>query len=96
MTTWRQVLLAAVCGVAVASVYSAQPVLGRMGSDLGVPPGLVGWVVAAGQIGYLIGLVALVPLGDVVDRRRLIAVHLVLIARSPASWCSTSRSRPCT
>lgn len=80
MGVWRRLLLAVVCGVAVASIYAAQPVLEPMGRDLGVPAQLTGWIVAVGQVGYLAGLVLLVPLGDVVDRRRLIAVHLALTA----------------
>ncbi|MFB6815844.1 MFS transporter [Streptomyces sp. NPDC056347] len=80
MNTWRRTLLAMVCGVAVASIYAAQPVLEPMGRDLGVPAELTGWIVATGQFGYLVGLVLLVPLGDVVDRRRLIAVHLAVTA----------------
>ncbi|GAB2560264.1 MFS transporter [Nocardia heshunensis] len=74
-------LLATVGGVAVASIYAAQPVLAPMGDDLDVSAGLTGWFVSIAQFGYLIGLVLLVPLGDVVlDRRRLIAVHLTLTA----------------
>ncbi|GHB03141.1 MFS transporter [Streptomyces termitum] len=66
-----------VCGVAVAGVYAAQPVLEPMGRELGLPAARAGWIVATGQVGYLVGLVLLVPLGDVVaDRRRLLAVHL--------------------
>ncbi|MGW1836849.1 MFS transporter [Streptomyces sp. NPDC002067] len=81
MDKWRRLLLAVVCGVAVASVYAAQPVLEVMGRDLGVPPDLTGWIVSAAQFGYLIGLLLLVPLGDVVaNRRRLIAVHLAVTA----------------
>lgn len=81
MNVWRRLLLAVVCGVAVASIYAAQPVLEPMGRDLGVPAGLTGWIVATGQFGYLAGLVLLVPLGDVVaNRRRLIAVHLAITA----------------
>ncbi|MEV4896378.1 MFS transporter [Nonomuraea sp. NPDC055795] len=89
----RRLLLAVVCGVAVASIYAAQPVLEPMGRELGVPAELTGWIVAIGQIGYLAGLVLLVPLGDVVDRRRLIAAHLaltavgmVLTALASAAW----------
>jgi predicted MFS family arabinose efflux permease len=88
-----RLLLAVVCGVAVASVYAGQPVLGTMGHDLGVPRDSVGWFVAVGQLGYLAGLVLLVPLGDMLDRRRLIAAHLGLVAvglavtaAAPLAW----------
>ncbi|MFG1966122.1 MFS transporter [Nonomuraea sp. NPDC049028] len=93
MDVWRRLLLAVVCGVAVASIYAAQPVLEPMGRDLGVSAELTGWIVATGQFGYLAGLVLLVPLGDVVDRRRLIAMHLaltavgvILTASASAAW----------
>ncbi|GAA2150711.1 MFS transporter [Actinomadura napierensis] len=86
-----------VCGVAVAGVYAAQPVLSPMGRDLGVADGSLGWLVATGQLGYLAGLVLLVPLGDVLDRRRLIAAHLALVAAgtavtaaAPAAWAAFS------
>lgn len=91
---WKtKLLLAVVCGVAVASVYAGQPVLGPMGRDLHVPVESVGWFVAAGQLGYIAGLVLLVPLGDMLDRRRLIAAHLALVAvgmtitaAAPVAW----------
>ncbi|MDG9719993.1 MFS transporter [Streptomyces sp. DH24] len=93
MDVWRRLLLAVVCGVAVASIYAAQPVLEPMGRDLGVSAELTGWIVATGQFGYLAGLMLLVPLGDVVARRRLIAVHLaitaagtILTASASAAW----------
>ncbi|MEV4757969.1 MFS transporter [Micromonospora sp. NPDC049559] len=76
----RRSLLAVVCAVAVANIYAAQPVLADAGADLGLPAADLGWLVAAGQVGYLLGLVALVPLGDVLDRRRLIAAQLALTA----------------
>ncbi|PKV97302.1 putative MFS family arabinose efflux permease [Amycolatopsis echigonensis] len=80
LTTGRRTVFAAVCAVAVASIYAAQPVLAEIGPDLGVPDADLGWIVAAGQLGYLAGLAALVPLGDLVDRRKLIAAHLLLTA----------------
>ncbi|WP_411075763.1 MFS transporter [Streptomyces sp. cmx-4-7] len=81
MDVWRRLLLAVVCGVAVAGVYAAQPVLTPMGDSFGLSAGQSGWIVSTGQFGYLAGLVLLVPLGDVVaDRRRLIAVHLAITA----------------
>ncbi|WP_410659287.1 MFS transporter [Amycolatopsis sp. lyj-112] len=88
-----RLLLAVVCGVAVAAVYAGQPVLAEMGHDLDVPREAVGWFVAVGQLGYLAGLVLLVPLGDMLDRRRLIAAHLGLVAAglavtaaAPVAW----------
>ncbi|BAL87496.1 putative MFS transporter [Actinoplanes missouriensis 431] len=90
MAVWRSFLLAVVCGVSVASVYAAQPILEPMGRDLGVPAAFTGWIVAISQVSYLAGLMLLVPLGDVVDRRRLIAVHLTLIAVGTSLTASAS------
>ncbi|MFL1377719.1 MULTISPECIES: MFS transporter [unclassified Nocardiopsis] len=73
-------LLAVLCAVAVANVYYAQPLLERIGTDLGIPAAGLGAVVAVAQAGYLVGLVLLVPLGDLVDRRTLIVVQVVAVA----------------
>lgn len=80
LTFGRRMIFATVCGVAVATIYAAQPVLAGIGRDLGVPEAGLGWIVTAGQLGYLVGLVVLVPFGDLVDRRRLISGHLLLAA----------------
>lgn len=80
LTVGRKMLLATTCSVAVATIYLAQPVLAEIGHALGLPEADLGWIVAAGQIGYLIGLAFLVPLGDMVDRRKLIFIHLLLSA----------------
>ncbi|OQO92179.1 MFS transporter [Saccharomonospora piscinae] len=86
-------LLATVCSAAVATIYVAQPVLAQIGRDLGVPESDLGWIVAAGQIGYLVGLAVLVPLGDMLDRRKLVggqlllaAVGMLVAAVSPTLW----------
>ncbi len=76
----RRILLAVVCAVAVATIYVAQPVLAQIGRDLGVPESELGWIVAAGQVGYVVGLAVLVPLGDMRDRPRLIGMQLLLAA----------------
>lgn len=76
----RRLLFAAICAGSVATIYSAQPVLTEIGADLGVSGGGLGWIVTAGQLGYLVGLVLLVPLGDMFDRRTLIVGHLLLTA----------------
>jgi len=92
LTVSRRTLLAAVCAVAVASIYAAQPVLAQIGSDLGVPDARLGWIVAAGQLGYLAGLAVLVPLGDMLDRRKLMAGHLLLTAAGTVVAATASRA----
>lgn len=80
LTGRQRILLAIVCAAAVSTIYGIQPVLETAGADLGLSAGSLGWLVAAGQIGYLAGLVLLVPLGDLLNRRALIKAHLLLIA----------------
>ncbi|GAA3356751.1 MFS transporter [Streptomyces antimycoticus] len=77
----RLILLFAVaCGSAVANVYFAQPLLVTLGEQFALGPGLLGAIVAITQLGYAAGLFLLVPLGDLVDRRRLITLQLGLLA----------------
>ncbi|MFE3197343.1 MFS transporter [Embleya sp. NPDC059237] len=73
-------LFAIAAGVAVANVYLAQPLLVTMGHDIGLAPGTVGVVVTLTQVGYGFGLFLLVPLGDLIDRRRLIVGQFALLA----------------
>ncbi|MFI5539855.1 MFS transporter [Nocardia sp. NPDC051900] len=80
VTRSQRWILALICAVAVSTIYAIQPVTEAAGRDLGLSPQSLGGLVAAGQIGYFAGLVVLVPLGDVVNRRRLITAHLALTA----------------
>ncbi|MEU4892728.1 MFS transporter [Streptomyces sp. NPDC044780] len=73
-------LLSLVCGSAVANIYYAQPLLPVIAKALGVSEGAGGLVVTASQIGYALSLALLVPLGDVLERRRLVSVLLGLTA----------------
>lgn len=73
-------LFAVACGTAVANVYFAQPLLVTLGHDFSISTATVGAVVTLTQIGYGLGLFFLVPLGDLLDSRRLIAVQLLLLA----------------
>jgi predicted MFS family arabinose efflux permease len=71
-------LLAVACGVSVANVYYAQPLLGRIAPGLRVGTAQLGLVTTVTQAGYLLGLILIVPLGDLVDRRRLIVAQGLL------------------
>ena len=76
----QRVLLAVAAGVAVSTVYAAQPLLVTIGADLEIAPGSVGLFVTVTQLGYAAGLFFLVPLGDLLDRRRLIRLQFLLLA----------------
>jgi predicted MFS family arabinose efflux permease len=71
---------AVACGVAVASISLAQPLLATVGSDLALPERAAGVMVAVTQAGYGAGLLLVVPLGDRLARPRLIAALLGLLA----------------
>ena len=85
-------LFAVACGLAVGNVYYAQPLLDAMAEAFAMSPATIGIVITLTQIGYGIGLVLLVPLGDLLNRRRLIvtqtllsAAALLMIALAPDS-----------
>ena len=86
-------LLAAAAGIIVANLYYAQPLVGPIGAALGMPASATGLVVTLTQIGYCLGLLFIVPLGDLVENRRLIVSGLVatgaalaLAANASAAW----------
>jgi predicted MFS family arabinose efflux permease len=69
----RLVLLFAIaCGLSVANVYVAHPLLVTMARTFAIERGSIGVVVTITQIGYGLGLIFIVPLGDLIDRRGLI------------------------
>ncbi|CAB3672838.1 putative transporter [Achromobacter dolens] len=78
-------LLAVACALSVANVYYAQPLLDAMGREFRLDEGAVGIVVTATQLGCALALVLVVPLGDLLDRRRLMLAQLGLLVLALAA-----------
>jgi predicted MFS family arabinose efflux permease len=73
-------LFAVASGLAVANVYFASPLLDAMADTFGMDHATIGVIIAISQVGYGLGLLLLVPLGDLLNRRLLIAGQSVLSA----------------
>ncbi|WP_188552931.1 MFS transporter [Edaphobacter dinghuensis] len=78
------------CAVGVSTMYYNQPLLLEMGHTFGTAAGRTGFVAVATQVGYAMGLLFFVPLGDLLERRALmmrmfaaVAVSLVLVSLAP-------------
>ncbi|WP_413709412.1 MFS transporter [Rhizobium sp. Rhizsp82] len=82
---WTLLLFAVTCGASVANVYSAQPLLGSMASDFGLETADIGIVVTLTQIGYAAGLLLIVPLADIANRRRLVITQTMLLSAAAAA-----------
>lgn len=75
---WLMLLLAVACGFIVANLYYAQPLVNPISLSTGISPDASGLIVTFTQIGYIIGLLFLVPLSDLMENRRLISFVLVV------------------
>ncbi|HYZ16295.1 MAG TPA: MFS transporter [Candidatus Acidoferrum sp.] len=72
-------LVAVACAITVANIYWAQPLLVAIGHEFDAGAAQLGAVAALTQFGYALGIVALVPLGDSIDPRRLVLLLLGLV-----------------
>src|ERR1039458_10353400 len=87
-------LLGLACAIGVSTIYFNQPLLVEMGKTYGAPAGHVMYVSGATQVGYALGLLLFVPLGDVLERRSLmmrmysvVVVALLLVSMAPSlAW----------
>ncbi|TFV98575.1 MFS transporter, partial [Oxalobacteraceae bacterium OM1] len=75
-------VFAAACGLIVANLYYAQPLVAPISHALGIAPGLAGLVVTLTQVGYGLGLILIVPLADILENRKLV---LCLVAACTAA-----------
>nr|WP_245214881.1 MFS transporter [Pararoseomonas indoligenes] len=87
-------LLATACGLIAANIYYAQPLVGPISASLGLSHGAAGLIVTVTQIGYVAGLLFLVPLGDLVESRRLVMVVVGLCATALAGAAVSTGALP--
>jgi predicted MFS family arabinose efflux permease len=87
------------CAVSVSGIYLNQPLLSEMARSFHTTAASIGFIAVATQVGYALGMLFFVPLGDVVERRGLIAkmyagvaVALLLTAIAPNLWAMVAAS----
>jgi len=83
-------LFAVATGLIVANLYYAQTLIGPISRATGLDPGAAGLIVTLTQLGYCLGLLFIVPLGDLVENRRLIFIALLTTAVALLSASATS------
>lgn len=86
-------LLAVACGLIVGNIYYAQPLIGEISQALGLSLTGAGIIVTMTQVGYGLGLLLVVPLGDLFENRRL---TLVMMAVSIAALATAMMSQTIT
>lgn len=94
ISRWMTLLLAFACGLLAANLYYAQPLAGPIGAALGLSPGATGLIVTLTQIGYGAGLLFIVPLGDLVETRRLVLILVGLAALALAGAALSTHPLP--
>jgi predicted MFS family arabinose efflux permease len=80
LTNALVLILAVACGVSAANLYYAQPLLHSIAASFHSGPGTTALIVTGSQVGYAIGLGLLVPIGDMIPRRRLVPIVLGITA----------------
>ncbi|MEG3759690.1 MFS transporter [Pseudoalteromonas carrageenovora] len=69
-------IIALCCGLIVANIYYAQPIIELLAPEVGLSPHSASFIVSLTQIGYALGLFFLVPLADLIENKRLMLITL--------------------
>ncbi|MEY9094481.1 MFS transporter [Paenibacillus sp. RC84] len=91
---WLILLLAAACGIIAANLYYAQPLVGEISSSIGLSANSSGFIVTLTQFGYVVGLLFVVPMGDIVENRRLVVGSLLLTGAALAIAAVSKQAVP--
>lgn len=87
-------LMAISCGLIVANIYYAQPLISPISASLGLSSGAAGLIVTMSQIGYGLGLLLIVPLGDLFENRKLVLLSVGLCAAALIGAATASSAAP--
>lgn len=85
----KTLLFAITGGIAVGNLYWAQPLLVNISETLNTSITLVGGLITATQLGYAFGILLIVPLGDTLNRKRLIP-SVMLCSAIALLLCATA------
>jgi len=78
MSRYMALLFAIACGMAVANIYFAHPLLNALSYEFKIDHSTIGIIITITQVCYALGLFLLVPLGDLLNQRRLIICQMLL------------------
>ncbi|MGG4103496.1 MFS transporter [Paenibacillus lautus] len=78
LTRYVTLLFAIACGMSVANIYFAQPLLDELSNEFNMDYSIIGILITVTQIFYALGLLLLVPLGDLLNQRRLIIGQMAI------------------
>lgn len=73
-------ILAGIAGISVANLYYNQPLLNRISQELEVSEFTANLIPMVTQIGYALGLLFIIPLGDLYKRRNIIVTNFILLS----------------
>lgn len=78
MSRYMTLLFAIACGMAVANIYFAHPLLDSLSNEFKIRHSTIGIVITITQVCYALGLLLLVPLGDLLNQKKIIIVQMLL------------------
>ena len=94
LSGWLIPLISAACALIVANIYYAQPIIAPISASLGLSLTVAGLIVTVTQLGYGIGLLLIVPLGDLFENRRLVIAITGLAAVALAAAAVSTSAVP--
>lgn len=83
-------MLAIISGLSVANLYYNQPLLNRISEDLAISEFTANLIPMTTQIGYALGLLFIIPLGDLYKRKHIIVVNFLLLVAAACSIASST------